>query len=47
MIQLNENKTGLGNVTPGDFFQQDDEFKKLQLNVIAIGVGAKRLGRIS
>lgn len=44
MIQLNENKTGLGNVTPGDFFQQDDEFKKLQLNVIAIHVVSEEVG---
>jgi ring-1,2-phenylacetyl-CoA epoxidase subunit PaaA len=44
MIQLNDNKTGLGNVTPTDFFQQDDEFKKLQLNVIAIFVVSEEVG---
>src|SRR5690349_25156044 len=44
MIQLNENKTGLGNVTPADFFQQDDEFRKLQLNVIAIHVVSEEVG---
>jgi ring-1,2-phenylacetyl-CoA epoxidase subunit PaaA len=44
MIQLNDNKTGLGNVTPADFFQQDDEFRKLQLNVIAIFVVSEEVG---
>ncbi len=44
MIQLNENKTDIGNVTPADFFQQEDEFKKLQLNVIAIHVVSEEVG---
>lgn len=44
MIQLNANKTGLGNVTSADFFDQDEEFKKLQLNVIAIHVVSEEVG---
>ena len=44
MIQLNANQTGIGNVTPDVFFQQDDEFKKLQLNVIAIHVVSEEVG---
>jgi len=44
MIQLNANATGMGNVTPADFFDQDEEFKKLQLNVIAIHVVSEEVG---
>lgn len=44
MIQLNPNQTGLGNVTPTAFFDQDEEFKKLQLNIIAIHVVSEEFG---
>ena len=44
MIQLNESKTGIGNVTAAEFFKQDDEFTKLQLNIIAIHVVSEEFG---
>ena len=44
MIQLNANETGIGNVTPVEFFDQEEEFKKLQLNVIAIHVVSEEVG---
>jgi ring-1,2-phenylacetyl-CoA epoxidase subunit PaaA len=44
MIQLNPNAEGLGNVTPAEFFAQNDEFKKLQLNIIAIHVVSEEFG---
>jgi ring-1,2-phenylacetyl-CoA epoxidase subunit PaaA len=44
MLQLNPNNTGIGNVTPETFFAQDDEFTKLQLNVIAIHVVSEEFG---
>jgi ring-1,2-phenylacetyl-CoA epoxidase subunit PaaA len=44
MLQLNPNQTGIGNVTPDDFFTQNDEFTKLQLNIIAIHVVSEEFG---
>jgi len=44
MLQLNPNQTGIGNVTPDDFFTQEDEFTKLQLNIIAIHVVSEEFG---
>jgi ring-1,2-phenylacetyl-CoA epoxidase subunit PaaA len=44
MLQLNANKTGIGNVTSDDFFKQDEEFTKLQLNIIAIHVVSEEFG---
>lgn len=44
MIQLNENQAGIGNVTPAAFSDQNDEFKKLQLNIIAIHVVSEEFG---
>jgi ring-1,2-phenylacetyl-CoA epoxidase subunit PaaA len=44
MIQLNANQAGIGNVTPAAFFEQNDEFKKLQLNIIAIHVVSEEFG---
>jgi ring-1,2-phenylacetyl-CoA epoxidase subunit PaaA len=44
MLQLNPNETGIGNVTPETFFDQDDEFTKLQLNIIAIHVVSEEFG---
>jgi ring-1,2-phenylacetyl-CoA epoxidase subunit PaaA len=44
MLQLNPSKTGIGNVTPETFFEQDDEFTKLQLNIIAIHVVSEEFG---
>lgn len=44
MLQLNPNNTGIGNVTPETFFEQDDEFTKLQLNIIAIHVVSEEFG---
>lgn len=44
MLQLNPNQTGIGNVTPETFFSQDDEFKKHQLNIIAIHVVSEEFG---
>jgi ring-1,2-phenylacetyl-CoA epoxidase subunit PaaA len=44
MIQINSNQAGIGNVAPAAFFDQDDEFKKLQLNIIAIHVVSEEFG---
>jgi ring-1,2-phenylacetyl-CoA epoxidase subunit PaaA len=44
MVQLNSNKAGIGNVTPAAFFDQDEEFRKLQLNIIAIHVISEEFG---
>jgi ring-1,2-phenylacetyl-CoA epoxidase subunit PaaA len=44
MLQLNPNNTGIGNVTAETFFAQDDEFTKLQLNIIAIHVVSEEFG---
>lgn len=44
MTQFNSNSAGVGNVTPAAFFQQDEEFKKLQLNIIAIHVVSEEVG---
>ena len=44
MIQLNANQAGIGNVTPAAFSEQNDEFKKLQLNIIAIHVVSEEFG---
>ena len=44
MLQLNPNNTGLGNVTAETFFAQDNEFTKLQLNIIAIHVVSEEFG---
>jgi ring-1,2-phenylacetyl-CoA epoxidase subunit PaaA len=44
MLQLNPNETGIGNVTPETFFDQNDEFTKLQLNIIAIHVVSEEFG---
>jgi ring-1,2-phenylacetyl-CoA epoxidase subunit PaaA len=44
MIQINSNQAGIGNVTPAAFFDQNDEFKKLQLNIIAIHVVSEEFG---
>jgi len=44
MLQLNPNNTGIANVTPDTFFGQDDEFTKLQLNIIAIHVVSEEFG---
>jgi ring-1,2-phenylacetyl-CoA epoxidase subunit PaaA len=44
MLQLNTNKTGIGNVTPEHFLVQDEEFRKLQLNIIAIHVVSEEFG---
>jgi ring-1,2-phenylacetyl-CoA epoxidase subunit PaaA len=44
MLQLNPNNTGIGNVTAETFFAQDNEFTKLQLNIIAIHVVSEEFG---
>lgn len=44
MLQLNPNNTGIANVTSDTFFGQDDEFTKLQLNIIAIHVVSEEFG---
>jgi ring-1,2-phenylacetyl-CoA epoxidase subunit PaaA len=44
MLQLNPNEAGIGNVTLETFFDQDDEFTKLQLNIIAIHVVSEEFG---
>lgn len=44
MLQLNTNSAGIGNVTLDMFSSQDDEFKKLQLNLIAIHVVSEEYG---
>jgi len=44
MLQLNPNNTGIGNVTQDTFFTQNDEFTKLQLNIIAIHVVSEEFG---
>lgn len=44
MLQLNINEAGIGNVTPATFFQQNEEFVKLQLNIIAIHVVSEEYG---
>jgi ring-1,2-phenylacetyl-CoA epoxidase subunit PaaA len=44
MLQLNPNETGISNVTPESFFDQDIEFTKLQLNIIAIHVVSEEFG---
>lgn len=44
MLQLNPNQTGIENVTSDTFFQQPDEFTKLQLNIIAIHVVSEEFG---
>jgi hypothetical protein len=44
MLQLNTNSAGIGNVTLDMFESQNDEFKKLQLNLIAIHVVSEEYG---
>ena len=44
MLQLNPSSTGIGNVTQATFFAQDEEFQKLQLNIIAIHVVSEEFG---
>lgn len=44
MIQLNNNEENLGNVTPLVFFDQNEEFRQLQLNIIAIHVVSEEFG---
>ena len=44
MLQLNINEAGIGNVTPATFFQQNEEFVKLQRNIIAIHVVSEEYG---
>jgi ring-1,2-phenylacetyl-CoA epoxidase subunit PaaA len=44
MLQLNPNNTGIGNVTAETLFEQDNEFTKLLLNIIAIHVVSEEFG---
>ena len=44
MVQLDNNSIRLANVTAQTFFQQDEEFKTLQLNLIAIHVVSEEFG---
>jgi ring-1,2-phenylacetyl-CoA epoxidase subunit PaaA len=44
MLQLNSNSAGVGNVTQATFFDQAEEFQKLQLNIIAIHVVSEEFG---
>jgi ring-1,2-phenylacetyl-CoA epoxidase subunit PaaA len=44
MLQLNSNSAGVGNVTQDTFFDQNEEFQKLQLNLIAIHVVSEEFG---
>ncbi len=44
MVQPNTSSARIGNVTPANFFEQDEEFKGLQLNLIAIHVVSEEFG---
>jgi ring-1,2-phenylacetyl-CoA epoxidase subunit PaaA len=44
MLQLNPNQTGIGSITSETFFAQNEEFTKLQLNIIAIHVVSEEFG---
>src|SRR5205809_777439 len=44
VVQPNTSSARIGNVTPANFFEQDEEFKGLQLNLIAIHVVSEEFG---
>jgi ring-1,2-phenylacetyl-CoA epoxidase subunit PaaA len=44
VVQRNSNNIPIGNVTPANFFEQDEEFVNLQLNLIAIHVVSEEFG---
>jgi ring-1,2-phenylacetyl-CoA epoxidase subunit PaaA len=44
VVQLNTSQAALATVTPETFFSQDEEFRALQLNLIAIHVVSEEVG---
>jgi ring-1,2-phenylacetyl-CoA epoxidase subunit PaaA len=44
VVQPDNERARIGNVTPANFFEQDEEFRTLQLNLIAIHVVSEEVG---